>query len=135
MDDSILNKLRKTKDIPPTQNITSIFLLFVLFIAGYFVFFFNPSGILQVLRTPLVILYILLVVYVGFYIFKRIKENNPTASFELLTHTFTFGKMLLLVFIIFGSFYFFYKLISPVNYCYTNYSIVYNQFIYKNSRR
>ena len=76
MDDSILNKLRKTKDMPPTQNITSIFLLFVLFIAGYFVFFFNPSGILQVLRTPLVILYILLVVYVGFYIFKRIKKST-----------------------------------------------------------
>jgi len=114
MDDSILNKLRKTKDMPGTQNSTSLFLLFVLFIAGYFVFFFNPSGVLQVLRTPLVILYILLVVYVGFFIFKRIKENNPTASFELLTHTFTFGKMLLLVFIIFGSFYFFYKLMISI---------------------
>ena len=101
MDNSILNKLRKTKDIPgDSSGLVSFFLLFVLFTAGYFVFFFNPSSVLQYLRTPLVILYILFIVYVGFYLFKRLKENNPTVTFEWITHTMTFGKMLLLVLII-----------------------------------
>ena len=112
--DGILNTLRKSRD---SQNgnitiIAGLFLLFIIIAYGYFIFFYNPDNILYYVRTPVVIIYILLVAFVILFISKRIKEGNPATKFgiELTTHSFTFGKLLLLIFIIFTSFYLFYKL-------------------------
>ena len=113
--DGILNTLRKSRD---SQNgsmtiITSLFLLFIIFAYGYFVFFYNPENILYYIRTPLVIIYILLVAFVIFFISKRLKEGNQMTNLgvEFTNHSLIFGKMLLLIVIIFGSFYLFYKII------------------------
>jgi len=116
--DSILSTLRKInyEKSENVSNIASYFLLFLLFGFGYYLFFYNPDSILEYIRTPLTVLYILIVAYVLFFIFKRLKENNPlfNIGFELTSHTVTYGKMLLLIFSVFLSFYLFYKLMISI---------------------
>jgi hypothetical protein len=115
--DTLLSTLRKTKDSndETLSNLAGGFLIFFLLVCGYILFFYNPVNILNYIRTPLIILYILLITFVSLFMFKRMKQEPLfNISFELTTHTFTFGKMLLLVFIIFVSFYIFYKLMIHI---------------------
>jgi len=116
--DGILKTLRNSKD---SQNgsmglFASFLLLFIIFAYGYFLFFYNPDNVFYYIRTPLVIIYIILVAFVMLFIFKRMKEGNTTMNMtlELTSHTFTFGKLLLLIFVTFVSFYIFYNLMIKV---------------------
>ena len=119
--DYILTTLRESKDnqketMSNITNFASYFLMFLLLGLGYYLFFYNPDSIIDHIRTPLFILYILIVAYVFFFIFKRLKEKYPMSNipFELLSHTTTFGKMLLFISVIFLSFYIFYKLMLSI---------------------
>jgi hypothetical protein len=75
--DILLKKIRETKDSP--NQITSNIFLFIILIGliafGYYIFFFNPYKILNYVRAPLMITYILVTVFVLYFIFKRLKEK------------------------------------------------------------
>ena len=111
--DTILKKLRASKDSPNqnTSNMVSYFILIGLLAFGYYVFFFNPSKILNYVRAPMMIIYIVLLVFTLYFIFNRLKEAYPifNTGLELTTHTFTMGKLFLFIFITFITFYIFYK--------------------------
>ena len=134
--DSILNTIRNYQNKPSEMfsSGAALFLLFILFIAGYYIFFIsfsklrntytdisfngvmNHIPVLSYIRFPVMFIYIILFSYILFFLFKRWKLNNPlyNLSFELTTHTFTFGKMLLLLISIFGVFYLMYQLILSI---------------------
>ena len=101
--DDILTTLRNTRDdrSETLSNFAIGFLLFFILACGHILFFYNPDNILKYTRTPLIIMYILLTAFVSFFIFKRMK-NEPLFNlpFEVMTHTITFGKMILFIFIV-----------------------------------
>jgi hypothetical protein len=110
--EEILTTLRASADKPNEymSNFASGFLLLFLLICGHILFFYNPDNVIQHIRTPVIIIYVLLVAFVSFFILKRINDKPMfNLSLELRNHTFTFGKMLLLVFLIYISFYILYK--------------------------
>lgn len=113
----VLTTLRDFQDSKneTTSNLAGGFLIFVLLVCGYILFFYNPDNILNYVRTPVIILYILLVGFVSLFMLKRMKQQPMyNISFEISNHTFTFGKMLLLVLIIFVAFYIFYNLMIHI---------------------
>jgi hypothetical protein len=115
--DTGLSTLRSFQDSTDEtmSNLAGSFLIFVLLVCGYILFFYNPDNILNYVRTPLIVLYIILVAFVALFMMKRMKQQPMfNISFELTTHTFTFGKMLLLVLVIFLSFYIFYNLMIHI---------------------
>ena len=116
--DIILNKLRESKDTRNENfsNLMIMIIIVVVLIFGYYIFFFNPDNVLNYIRTPIVVIYVLLIVFILYFIMKRFKEKFPmfNISLELTTHTFTFGKMLLFILISFLSFYLIYNVIVSV---------------------
>jgi len=103
--DIILNQLRENKD-NRNENFSNLMIIIIIAVVlgiGYYIFFFNPDNVLNYIRTPIVVIYILLLIFLLYFIMKRFKEKFPlfNISLELTTHSFTFGKMLLFLFISF----------------------------------
>ena len=105
----IINKIRDYQNKPTESFSTGIcfLLLGLVMFAGYYIFFFNPSSILDYIRFPIMFIYILLFAFILFFILRRLNSKRPlfNLSFELSTHTFTFGKLILFAISIFLAFY------------------------------
>ena len=115
--DYILDTLRKIKDINTRDLFTGAFglLLLIILIAGYFIFFFNPGYVLDIIRFPIFFIYIILVFFILFFLFRRFKQEPIfNLGFEMKTHIFTFAKVILFFISVFIAFYICYNLLLTI---------------------
>lgn len=125
--DHVLGILRKLTDTSTTNLSTSIcvLLLIIFIILGYFIFFFNPGYVLEIIRFPIFFIYIILVAFLLFFLFRRFKQDPIfNLGLELKTHVFTFGKLLLFFISVFIAFFIFYKVLLTILLATINISIV-----------
>ena len=97
----------KNKRSEAFKNYSTIMVLFIFFfiLLGYIIFFYNPYNILYYFNIPITILYILILFYLiiyGLYLFSYESKNNAiNVKYETSTFTFTYLKLLSLVFTLF----------------------------------
>ena len=114
----IIDTIREYQNKPNDLFLRSIcfLLLFILILVGYYIFFFNPATILNYIYFPLIFIYFILFSFVLYFIFNRMKEKSPLMNigFEMNTHAFSFGKLIILVISMFLAFYIAYNTIVSI---------------------
>ena len=97
----------KDKQNEPSKNYTKVlgFIIFLFIFFGYIIFLYNPYNILYYLNVPLTILYILILFYLiiyTFFLYKFEKDKKIiNMKYETTTFSFTFLKLIGLVFSLF----------------------------------
>jgi len=83
--------------------ISFIVIICFMIILGYIIFFYNPYKILDYAQTSIMFIYILLFAYILMFVFKTSSVEMKYFNFsaDLLNHTKTYLKLLLIVFSIF----------------------------------
>jgi len=97
----------KDKQNEPSKNYTKVlgFIIFLFIFFGYIIFLYNPYNILYYLNIPITILYIVILFYLIIYtiFLSKFEKDNKiiNVKYETTTFSFTFLKLIGLVFSLF----------------------------------
>ena len=97
----------KDKQNEPSKNYTKVlgFIIFLFIFFGYIIFLYNSYNILYYLNIPITILYIVILFYLIIYtiFLSKFEKDNKiiNVKYETTTFSFTFLKLIGLVFSLF----------------------------------